>query len=45
VIYFAYVRREQIYLFFVYAKNEREDMTAEQKRAVRRAVKIIQKEG
>lgn len=45
VIYYAHLARERIYLFFIYAKNERENLTEDQKRAARKAVKAIQEGG
>ncbi|HET8623395.1 MAG TPA: type II toxin-antitoxin system RelE/ParE family toxin [Gemmatimonadales bacterium] len=45
VIYFAHQVRERVYLFFLYAKNDQSDLTADQKKAVRRAVETIKAEG
>lgn len=45
VIYFAHQVRERVYLFFLYAKNDQGNLTADQKRAVRRAVDTIKAEG
>jgi hypothetical protein len=45
IIYYAHIPRERIYLFFVYAKNARENLTEDQKRVARRAVQAIQEGG
>lgn len=44
VIYFPHIVREQVYLFFLYAKSGQGNMTEDQKAAVRRAVQIIKGE-
>jgi mRNA-degrading endonuclease RelE of RelBE toxin-antitoxin system len=38
VIYYWYVEVSRIYLLLLYAKNERDDMTPEQKRILKRLV-------
>ena len=38
VIYYWYVEASRIYLLLLYAKNEREDLSPEQKRALKRPV-------
>lgn len=38
VIYYWYVEASRIYLLLLYAKNERDDLTAEQKRTLMRLV-------
>ena len=44
VIYVDVFEKEQIYLLFAYPKNVQDDLTPEQKKAVRRLVEEIKKE-
>ena len=43
VIYFFFVSRETVYLFDVYAKSERTDLTEREKKAVRKQIEGIEK--
>jgi hypothetical protein len=45
VIYFAHLPCDTIYLLFVYAKNDRENLTPEQKKAARQLVQFLENEG
>jgi hypothetical protein len=45
VIYYAHLPCEKVYLLFVYAKNERENLTETQTRVARQLATMIQKEG
>ena len=44
VIYFFFVSRKIAYLFDVYAKNERADLTEREKKAVRKLIERIEKQ-
>ncbi len=41
VIYFYAISREIVYLLGIYAKNEREDLTNDQKKAINKAVEEL----
>lgn len=44
VIYLDVFERENLYLLFAYPKNVQEDLTAEQRKAIRAMIEIIRKE-
>ena len=43
IIYYHFVKDQQIWLFTLYDKNEAEDLTAAQKRAMKRAIEAEKK--
>lgn len=45
VIYVDIFEKEKLYLLFAYPKNLQENLTAEQKKAIRKIVEEIKKEG
>ena len=44
VIYLDVFERENLYLLFAYPKNVQDDLTAEQRKAIRAMIEIIRKE-
>jgi len=43
IIYYHFVKDQQIWLFTLYDKNEADDLTAAQKRAMKRAIEAEKK--